>query len=948
MTVLLLLFTACVPKTDDAVTPLPEVTATAPGLPSPDTLVPRAPDLIEGTLDNGLDWYIRPNEEPADRAELRLVVKVGSVYEDDDQRGLAHLLEHMAFNGTANFAEDELIATLEGLGMAFGAHTNAYTSLHETVYKLRVPTDDPIALDTAFTVLGDWSHAMSLADDAIERERGVVLEEWRRSRGVSGRILDVTWTAFWGEDAPYAHRLPIGTEDSLTTFEPDAVRRFYRDWYRPNKMAVVAVGDFDPADIQARIEGTFGGLTHSEHVRPDPDLTVGPTPEHVVVIADPEVTRTSAEIDVRISQAEDRTYGGFRTRLIQGITLGALQERCRTLSLSDDPPFLGCGAMRQRITPSHESELAIVGTQDELLMPGLEALLVEVERLRQHGLTQGELDRLRAATASQYAGLAKTQTATASKRLAKELVRVVVNGEMVTGIEHENAIVQAILPTLTLVDVNRNAADFLSPGHRHVEVIMPAREGLVPPTEAEVLALMAEVGTRDIAPPVSVQVEGPLIETLPEPGTIVDRTHLEGMGVEIWTLSNGAQVWLKPTDFNPDQVLFESWSPGGRSMIDDAGFDSAEAALGILTRSGVGSWSATDLTLRLQGQGVRAGVTPKMSRYSEGLSGSASPAFLEELFQLTWLHYTAPLFTPEALSAWRDQKLASARNRGNKPEHPFNDTYNRLMWNDNVRMSPWSEERLANVDLDQAQAFWESRFANVEDHLFVIVGAFEPAALEPLVTTYLASLPSGGAVDTLTPDSAVRSSGVQDETVYAGLDDKARLKWRFHGPFENTSDNRVTIGGMADILDVLLREELRENLGGIYSVSVSPSFYLTPESYTLTIQFQCDPDRLEELQQATTDIIQTLQTEGVSEDKVDAVKAINTRNWETRLETNGFWRSQIKRSVEHGQDLDDLIRGYDHRNAALSAKSVQEAAARYLDFDQYVRVRLMPESHTPE
>lgn len=939
MITLLLTLGACAPKTDTPA--VPATTETAPGLPSPDTRLPRTPDLLEGTLDNGLDWYIRPNTEPAGRAELRLVVRVGSVYEDDDQQGLAHLLEHMAFNGTATFAEDELVATLEGLGMSFGAHTNAHTSTDETVYKLRVPTDDPVALDTAFTVLGDWAHAMTLADDAIERERGVVLEEWRRTRGVGGRIRDATWPTLWG-DSPYADRLPIGTEESLTTFEPDAVRRFYTDWYRPDMMAVVAVGDFDVAEIQARIEATFGVVEAAGERRSAPDFSDTPQADHVVVLADPEISRTSAELDHRFARTEDGTYGGYRDRLIDGLMLGALQERCRTLGLSDDPPFLGCAGGRQRITPYHEVDVAVVGTQDEELIDGLDALLVELERLRRHGVTQGELDRLRTATLSHFAGLAAEQEATASSKLAEELIRVIITGESVPGIVHENEIVQAVLPTLTLDDVNATAGRFLPPGNRHIEILMPAREGLTPPTEDQILALMAEVATRDIAPPVEVRVEGPLIATLPEPGTITERTSIDSLGVEIWTLSNGAQVWLKPTDFKQDQVLFKSWSPGGRSMIDDAGFVHADAALGIRTRSGVGDWPSAELGLRLQG--IRATVSPNMGRYHEGLSASASPEFLEEMFQLVWLNYTAPRFTAEALESWRDGQLASARNRGNKPEHHFDDAYQRLMWSDNPRLAPWREDSLAQVELAPAQAFYEGRFAHAGDHLFIVVGAFDPATLEPLLTRYLASLPAQGEPDQVVPDSAVRSTGVHEETVYAGLDDKARLKWRFHGSFENTSDNRVALGAMADVLDVLLREELREKRGGVYSVSVRPRYYLTPHAYTLTIEFQCDPDRLEELEAATEAIIRGLQTDGVDDDKVAAVRAINARNWETSLETNSFWRNQIKRSVEHGQELEDLIGGYDARNAALTAAVVQEVAGTYLDFEQYVLVRLMPEA----
>lgn len=934
---------ACAPKTD-APLPTAEATTAAVGLPSPDTPLPRTPDLVEGTLDNGLQWYIRPNTEPAARAELRLIVKAGSVYEDDDQQGLAHLLEHMAFNGTAHFGETELVATLESLGMQFGAHTNAYTSTDETVYKLRVPTDDPVALETAFTVLGDWSNAMTLADDAIERERGVVREEWRRSRGVGGRIRDATWPALWG-DSPYADRLPIGTEQSLSTFEPDAVRRFYRDWYRPDKMAVVAVGDFDVADIQARIAETFGGLARTEHARPDPDLSDTPVAEHVVILADPEITRTSAELDLRLASTESATYGGYRERLVTGLALGAFAERCRTLGLGDDPPFLGCGGGRQRITPGFEVEVGVVGTQDELLLEGLDALVVEIERFRRYGLTQAELDRLKAATLSRYEGLLNEEQATPSARLAEELVRVATTGESVPGIAHEHQVVVAVLPTVGLDEVNAAAAAFLAPGHRHIKIMMPAREGLAVPTQDQVLAVIAAVEAREIAPPVEVQVDGPLIETLPEPGSITERRRIDGLDIEVWTLSNGAEVWLKPTDFKADEVLFQGWSPGGRAMVDDAHYRFADSALGIQGRSGVGAWTTADLSLRLQG--TRATVSANLGRYSEGLKGSASPEHLEDMFQLAWLKLTQPRFEAAALETWQEQQLVTARNRRNRPDAALDDAYLRLMWNDHLRMAPWTEEGLAGLDLAESEAFYRSRFGHAGDFTFILVGAFEPAAIEPLVTRYLASLPADGTDDDPQPDGAERSSGALEETVYAGLDDKARLKWRFHGSWDNTSDNRVALGAMADVLDVLLRDELREERGGVYSVSVQVSNRMIPEEYTLTIDFQCDPARLAELEQATADVIRRLQTEGVDEAKVAAQQEMNRRNWETNLETNGFWRGQIAAGVERGQDLEDLIGGYTARNDGLTPALIQETAVQRLDFDRYVLVRLMPGDQAP-
>jgi len=935
MTLLIWTLLACAPKTVE-----PPAAAEELSPPGPDTPLPRTPDLVEGTLDNGLRYFIRANGEPEARAHLRLVVEAGSAYEDDDQLGLAHILEHMAFNGSEHFAEDELVATLESLGMEFGAHTNAYTGTDQTVYMLTLPTDDPAILDTAFTVLEDWSHALTLDGEAIDRERGVVVEEWRRTRGVRGRMMDATWSHFW-EGSRYADRLPIGTLESLEGFEHDALRRFYEDWYRPDKMAIVAVGDFEPADIQARIEETFAELSPPESPRPDPDLSVPESTDRVIVFTDPEMRRTGVEVATLLAQPEDPTWGGYEQSLVLGITLGALNQRYQALALAPEPPFLGAGAGHSRLTPGVVAEMASVGTRDDRVLEGLDALLVELERLRRHGLTQAELDSNRDQVLSFYEGLHNEQSHTDSGRLADELVRVATTGESIPGIEHEYRIVLQLLPGLTLEDINARAATFLAPGTRHVEVVMPAYEGLVPPTEDQIRALLADVGDREIAPPMVEVLDFPLVDPEPEPGSITSRRQLDELGVTIWTLSNGAEVWLKPTDFKDDEVLFSAWSPGGRGTVSDADYLPASSALGIQRRSGLGEWDSATLGRRLNG--VRAGVSAKMSRTDEGLRGSASPEDLETLLQLTWLTLTAPRFDDHALEGWRQAKQASIQNRANDPDAVFADAYDALMWNDNLRFTAWTEEQLGQLDLEASRAFYAERFGNAADFTFFFVGSFDPAQLEPLVARYLASLPATAEREEPGDDGVRRPEGALDTTVRAGLEPKARLRWRFHGPFEMNPDNRVVLYALRDVIEVLLREELREDLGGVYSVSVKASSSLYPvEEYTLTVEFRCDPDRLQELEEATAGVLRRIQEEGIEASYVEAEQEKNRRTMETEHVSNAYWSSALRNGVRRGEDPADVIFGFEARNAALTPEVLAEAAVRYVDWERYVLVRLLP------
>ncbi len=882
---------------------------------------------------------VRRNRVPRDRAELRLVVHVGSVDEDDDQRGLAHLLEHMAFNGSTNFPDQALVRTLEALGIAFGHHTNASTSTDTTVYKLQVPTDDPGALDTGFKVLQDWAGALTLDTSAIERERGVVLEEWRRSRGAAGRLRDVLWTSLW-QGSRYGERQPIGTEESLRGFDPDAVRRLYRDWYRPDNLVVIAVGDFDPAQVQARIEDSFAGLAAAGELRDRGPLGPPDRGDRVVVVADPEITASSVTLRTVRPSAEDPTIGGYRQKVLEGLVQGVWRERCEDLTLGGKTRMLRCGGGTQRMNPHFKLDYASATTQDEHLLDGLEDLLTELERYRRHGVTPSELARRKRATESRYEGFYKRRDDTDSTTLVNELVRASIHGESVPGIAAERDLVQELLPTLGVEEVNAAIADWLAPGRRHYAVHLPARPDLPVPDQRDVLDLADAVASRPLAAPADDQATGPLILAQPAPGSVVGSRELPAIGVQIWTLSNGGEVWLKQTDFKPDQVLVRGFSPGGLSTATADLHVPATSASGIRRRSGLGHWAPAALIRRLQG--TRMSFRPTLDRHSEGVTGSASPAFLEPVLQLAWLNATAPRFEPAAMETWRQATLAAVRNRHNNPETALKDAYVRLMWSDHVRFRDWDETQLAHLDLAESEAFYRWRFSDAARFTWFFVGDLDPAVLEPLVCNTLAALPAESGEGGPGDDGARRGPGAQEETVHAGLEPKARLRWRFHGPFSDPVENRVRLYALRDVLDVLLREEIRERRGGAYAISVGAQASSVLDEYTLTLDFSCDPDRLQELEDAATNVLRDVQEHGVSATVVDAEREMNRRGYQVELRTNSFWRALLANAAATHEDPADLVLGFDRRNDALTPESLQDAARKWLDFGRYVKVRLLP------
>ncbi len=867
------------------------------------------------------------------------MVNVGSVHEDEDQLGLAHLLEHMAFNGSRNFPGQAMVGTLEALGMAFGHHTNASTSTDVTVYKLQVPTDDPTALDTGFQVLQDWSCALTLEDTAIERERGVVLEEWRRSRGAAGRIRDALWTSLW-EGSRYANRQPIGTEQSLRGFDPAALRRLYRDWYHPARMAVIAVGDFEIPDIQSRIEAAFGSLDSSSPPPQEPDLARPKSGDKVLVMADPEITASSVSVQILRPDREDPSIRGYREKVIQGLSQGIWQERCEAWTLAENPLLLRCGGGNHRMNPGFQLEYASCTTEDERLLAGLETLLVELERFRRHGVTPSELSRRKRATLSRFEGLNNRRHDTESATLTRELVRAASNSESVPGIAAEFALIQELLPGIDLAEVNAATAAWLAPGHRQYTVQLPAREELAIPTSDQVLDIAARVVDQEVDAPDDEAANGPLVETCPPPGSVVARREIPELGVHIWRLSNGVQVWLKPTDFKPDQVLVRAYAPGGLATGPASLHAAVASAAGIRRRSGLGSWRPAALVRRLQG--TRLSFRPTIDRHSEGITGSASPAFLEPLLQLCWLNFTAPRFEASALDSWRQSTRAAIRNRSNHPESALKDAYCRLMWKDHIQFRTWNLDQLDQLDLAASERFYRDRFADAARFTWFFVGDFDPTALEPLLTRTLAALPSDSGHGERGDDGARRSPGALEETVYAGLEPKARLRWRFHGPFENPVESRVVIYALRDVIDVLLREEIRQQRGATYDIAVGAQTSALLQEYTFTVDFSCDPTRMAELEQATGDVLRRVQEDGIPSAIVQAEQAMNRRGHEVELRTNRYWRALLANAMATNEDPVDLLLGFPARNDALTPDSLQQAARRFLNFDRYVKVRLLP------
>jgi zinc protease len=905
-----------------------------------DDVLPIDERVTIGTLDNGLRYYIQENDQPANRAEFRLVIDVGSIVEDEDQQGLAHFLEHMAFNGTRNFEKSALLDYMESIGMRAGAGVNASTSFDETIYVLRVPTDSAGPLETGIQVMEDWAHGLLLDPEEIEAERGVVIEEWRLGRGAGARIREQQFPALL-QGSRYQERLPIGTIEVLENFEHEALRRFYEDWYRPDLMAVIAVGDFDGERVEELV------VEHFSRVMPRPDAPERPSygvPDHeetlVAVATDEELTVSSVSVNYKKPAPGPATLADYRQDIVQGFFDSMLNQRLSELTLAADPPFLGGGGGLGGLTRTKGVYGLSASVEDGGILRGLETLLTEAERVARFGFTEPELERVKTNALRGMERSFEASGTTPSGAYASRYINHFLSDGQIAPIGLRNALYQRFVPGITLEEVNRLAREMITEDNRVILAAAPEKEGLEPPTRDDLLAVFEEVEASEVTPYEDTSVEEPLLARLPEPGSIVSTRTIDTVGVTEWRLSNGALVVLKPTDFRDDEILLRSTSPGGTSLLDDE--ELLTVSTGLVNASGVGAFDP--LALRRKLTGKVASASASVGSLGESVSGSASPRDLETMFQLVHLKFTAPRVDSTVHLAGLARARASFENRQASPAAAYGDTISAVMSQGHPRAPLPSLENIEATDLDASLAFYRDRFADASDFTFLLVGDFELEEMRPYVERYLASLPATGREETWRDVGPKAPRGVIEKSVYKGLEPQSQTTIIFTGDFEDTRQNRTTLGAMTSILQSQLTDRLREELGGSYSIGVSQSTSWRPDStYTITIRFGSDPERVDELVEAVFDGIRTLQTEGPEPEDLAATQEILRRSRETNLESNAYWIGQLLTRYQQGDDPSGVW-GYRETIDALTPELIRESAATHFDFDNYVRVSLFPES----
>jgi zinc protease len=902
--------------------------------------IPSDPQITVGTLPNGLRYYVRVNHKPEKRAELRLVVNAGSVLEDEDQRGLAHFVEHMAFNGTAHFPRMAIVSFLESVGMQFGPHINAQTGFDDTTYMLTIPTDRPDVMDRSLLILEDWAHTVAFDPAAVEKERGIIMEEWRRGRGADARLLDKQLPVLL-KGSRYADRLPIGLTDVIQHATPDTMKRFYADWYRPDLMAVIAVGDFDKANVEALIKQHFGSIPAPKNPKPRPTYDVPASPGTRFTIAtDKEATSTDVSVYALMKARSQTTVGDYRRQIVEGLYGSLLSNRLAELSRAADAPFLAASVGVGPLVRTEEASILNAAAKDNQVETALDALFTQTARVVRFGFTATELDRAKQNLMRSYDEAVTEKDNEPSQSLAAEFGRNFTTGEPMPGIVYEQHLHHRFVPSITLDEVNALAKDWAPDRNRVVVVSAPDKPGVTPPTEASLTAAMTAATTRELQPYVDAVRSAPLLDVPPTPGTVTNTTAEDAYGITEWHLSNGVKVVLKPTTFKQDEVVFRAVGLGGTSLAPDQDLIPAETAAQVVSLGGLGQLSASDLRKTLTGQ--LAQVSATIGETDEGLSGGASRKDLETMFQLIYLRFTEPRADPQMFAVMTSQAKAFLANQANTPEYAFGEALSSTLTQDNPRAKSITAETVDQMNLDKSMAFYKARFGDASGFTFVFVGSFDLATMKPLVEKYLGGLPSLHRQETWKDDGVRYPKGIVTKRVEKGIEPKSQAALVFTGPFQYDPTHRAVIRALAMLLQNRLIDTLREDLSGTYSVTVAPNYSKIPvPDYSLAIEFGCDPARTDELTRRVLTEIELLKTKGPTDEQVNDVKQALLRDFETNSQQNAYLVSQLSVKYEYGEDLGSFFHIADIYRA-IDNQAIQDAAKTYLDAANYVQVTLFP------
>ncbi|MHA7057999.1 M16 family metallopeptidase [Aquimarina sp. M1] len=906
--------------------------------------IPVDPNVKVGKLDNGLTYYIRNNGKPEDKVELRLVVNAGSILENENQLGLAHFMEHMNFNGTENFKKNDLIDYLQTIGVKFGADLNAYTSFDQTVYILPIPSDDPEKLEKGFQIIEDWAHNAELTEEAIDGERGVVLEEYRLGKGANERMLQ-EYLPIIAYNSKYSERLPIGTKKNLENFKYEDVRSFYKDWYRPDLMAVVAVGDLDVATLEKKIKDHFSGIKMPKTPKKRESYD---TPNHeetlIAVVSDKEASNSIVRLiykDREISEPMT-TVSDYRKNIIEGVFTQMMNNRLNELRNKPNPPFVFAGSSHSgTFARNRDAYQSFALTSETGQLNALKTILQENKRVQKYGFKPGEMKRAKKEIAANWEKQFKDMDKRESARIIGEYINNYLQEEPIPGIEWEYEYTMSQLPTITLEEVNGLIKDFLHDDNRAVVMTGPEKESLKQVTKEEILSLLKEVETSAIEDYNDKEVRENLIEKMPAPGKVISSKRNEKLDVTVLELSNGAKITYKKTDFKNDEILFSAFSYGGSSLYSNEDYMQIAYGSSSVTQTGLGGLSLNDMNKFMSGKIVR--LRPYIGGISEGFNGSTTPKDLETLFQQVYLYFTDVNKDEKAFRSDLEKQKGFLTNYLSNPQNYFREEFNKFQFGKNPRYTGFpTSEKLDAVNYELAYKKYKERFAGAGGFNFYFVGNVDDTKLKEYAEKYIASLPDIGKSEAYNITDFRPLSGAHEKTVYKGKDPKSSVNIIWRGETEYSKSEDLAMKALGEILSIKLIEKLREEEGGVYGVGARGRLNKLPYgSYNFSISFPCGPENVKKLTDAAIKEVKTIINEGPTEKDLNKIKESRLLDYKEKSKQNSFWLSNLQ-NADYNQTPIEIGETYAKTIAKLSKQDIQNVAKKYIDTG-YILGVLMPE-----
>ena len=909
-----------------------------------DTL-PVDPHVKIGKLSNGLTYYIRENKKPEQKVELRLVVNAGSILENDNQQGLAHLSEHMAFNGTTHFKKNDIVSFLQSIGVAFGSDLNAYTSFNETVYILPIPTDKPGNIQKGFQILEDWAHNVTDKAEDIDGERPIVLEESRLGKGAQDRINKKVYPLLFA-GSMYAKRLPIGIDSIVKNAPYEALRSFYRDWYRPDLMAVIVVGDIDPAKAEDLIKKYFGENKNPEHERPRTIAEVPPYQKSVAeVVTDKEATSYVFQVHYSpYKNNPDATLADYKDDLVKNIFSDLLNQRLRELTQQENPPFVYAACGFGSNARGYESFQAYIGTGNSDSLRGLKAFEEELERVKKYGFTKAELERSKADMLNYIERAYNERNKTESADYAEEYIRNFLTKEPIPGIVNEEKYYKELLPQITVDDVNAITNILSRNSNVFIALTGPEpKSGNTLPTDEQILSVPEEVSKMNIKPYEEKAVSTSLLNEIPKAGKVTATKNNSVLGTTDFTLSNGVTVTLKRTDFKNDQVLMTAVRQGGKNNYGLNDKYNAEYMIPVITSMGVGNFSPIDLKKALSGKTVS--VHPTFAMLSDGFSGSSSVKDLESMLQLVYLYATSPRVDTGLFKSFVQKNKAQLAFLSANPQVVFIDTLFKAMYH-NSPLAPIAVPKAEYFDalsLDRIMQMYKENFGDENQMHFIFTGSISEDSLKPLLEKYIASLPATSRKFNYTDNKLRLAKGKIDVNVYKGKEPKALIFKIYSGevPYSDALDMKAQ--AISEILNIRIIEELREKIQGIYGGGIDVQFEKIPYShYTFFLTLPCGPEKVDTLLKAANAEIESLIKNGPSKENLEKVKKQWKEKYKTDFRENGAWLSELESFYFPGDNPDYWIH-YDKYVDALTQKDIQDAAKLLLTTKNVITGILRPE-----